>query len=253
MISPHGGVSFVKEPIYQWVTIGLLAVLLVLVGLGGRIAPAAPKPEHSMSVSGQAILDVAPDQAEIELGLTLRASTAQEAQKEGSTKMDAVVKALKDAGVKPEDIQTQYVSMNPVYDYTQNGQKFLGYELSNMVSFKTGDFAAMGGIIDKAIAAGANHVNSLQFKLKDKSKYSGQAIEKAIADARAKADAATKTLGTSIIGVKSVSIQDQNSIPGPIYRDMAQKSAAGAAAASMPVEPGQLQFQVTVGVEFVVK
>ncbi|HEY3315537.1 MAG TPA: SIMPL domain-containing protein [Bacillota bacterium] len=240
-----------KEPIYQWLTIGLLAVLLILVGLGGRIAPATPKPEHPLSVAGQAILDAVPDQAEIQLGLNLRAATAQEAQKQGADKMDAVVKALKTAGIKTEDIQTKYVSLNPAYDYTQNGQKFLGYDLNNVVSFKTGDFAGMGGIIDKAVAAGANRVDSLQFKVKDKSKFNAQAIDQAIADARAKAEAAAKTLGTKIVGVKSVSIQDQNYVPGPVYRDMAMKQAG--AAASTPIEPGQVQLQVTVAVEFIVK
>ncbi len=241
-----------SDSVYRWVTVGLLAAVLILVGLGGRIAPAIARPEHPLSVGGQATLDVPPDQAEIQLGLTLRAATAQDAQKQASAKMDAVVKALKDAGIKPEDIQTQYVSMNPVYEYTQSGTKFLGYEVSNMVKFKTSDFATMGDIIDKAVAAGANRVDSLQFKLKDKSKYNDQAIDQAIADARAKAEAAARTLGVKIVGVKSVSIQDNNYVPGPIYRNDAMKSAAGAAA-SMPIEPGQVQFQVTVSVEFLVK
>ncbi|MHB8757778.1 MAG: SIMPL domain-containing protein, partial [Bacillota bacterium] len=234
-------------------TVGLLAVLLVATLLGGQVIPSAARPEHSMSVSGQAILDAVPDQAQIELGLVLRATTAQDAQKQGATKMDAVIKALKDAGIKPEDIQTRYLSLNPVYEYTKDGQKFLGYELSNTVSFKTGDFAAMGGVIDKAVAAGANRVNSLQFVLKDKSKYSGQAIDQAIADARAKADAAAKSLGTKVTGVKTVSIQDNNYVPGPIYRMADSAKSMNGAAASMPVEPGQVQFQVTVNVEFVMK
>ena len=205
-----------------------------------------------MSVSGQAILDVVPDQAEIQLGLTLRAATAQDAQKQGAAKMDAVIKALKDAGIKPEDIQTRYLSLNPVYDYTKDGQKFLGYELNNTVNFKTGDFTTMGGVIDKAVAAGANRVDSLQFILKDRSKYSGQAIDKAITDARAKADAAAKSLGTKVTGVKTINIQDNNYVPRQIY-GMADSAKSMSGAASMPVEPGQVQFQVTVIVEFVVK
>ncbi len=241
-----------KESVYRWLTIGLLAIVLVATLLGGRAIPVASHPEHSMTVSGQANLDVAPDQAQIQLGLTLRAATAQEAQKQGASKMDAVIKAIKDSGIKPEDIQTRYVSMNPVYDYTKDGQKFLGYDLNNMVSFKTADFAGMGSVIDKAIAAGANRVDSLQFVLKDKSKYNGQAIDQAITDARAKADAAAKSLGTKVVGVKTVSIQDNNYVPGPVYRMADQKSMSGAAA-SMPIEPGQVQFQVNVAVEFVIK
>jgi len=241
-----------NESLYRWLTIGLLVVVLVATAFGGRAVPAGLRPEHSMSVTGQASLDVVPDQAQIELGLTLRAATAQEAQKQGAAKMDAVIKALKDAGVKPEDIQTRYVSMNPVYDYTKDGQKFLGYELNNLVSFKTGDFAGMGAVIDRAIAAGANRVDSLQFVLKDRSKYSGQAIDRAIADARAKADAAAKGLGTKVIGVKTVSVQDNNYVPGPIYR-MADQKSMNSPAATMPIEPGQVQFQVSVVVEFIVK
>ncbi len=240
-----------KDHLYQWVSLGLIGLVLILVALGGRILPTAARPEHTLSVAGEATLDVTPDQAAISLGLTLRASTAQEAQKQGAAKMDAVVKALKDGGVKAEDIQTRAVSMNPVYDYTQNGTKFLGYELNNIVTFKTGDFAAMGGLIDKAVAAGANRVDSLQFQLKDRSAHHQEAIGKAIADARSKADAAAKGLGTKVIGVKTVNIQDDQSSPVPM-RSMDMKVASGAAT-STPIEPGQVQFRVTVSIEFIVR
>src|SRR4029078_845081 len=102
------------------------------------------------------------------------------------TQMANVVEALKRAGVAAKDLQTQYVSLDPRYD--NQGREVQGYNASNSVVARVRDLTEVGSVIDAAIAAGANGVSGPSLSREDRDKLYNDALEKAVADAKSKAE-----------------------------------------------------------------
>src|ERR1035437_10024912 len=73
--------------------------------------------EHTVTVSGTGEISVAPDVADVVLGVMAQKPTAAEAQSAAATSMTAVVAAVKKSGVADKDIVTINLNLSPVYDY----------------------------------------------------------------------------------------------------------------------------------------
>ena len=77
------------------------------------LAQTAPPP--AISVTGEANVSVAPDQAQIDGGVTTEAKTAREASDANNAAMGKVLLALKGAGIDEKDYQTSRLSLQPQY------------------------------------------------------------------------------------------------------------------------------------------
>lgn len=169
--------------------------------------------QRLISVTGEASVNVAPDMATVSLGVETTASTAQEAQRENSSKMSAVVTALKDAGIASDDIQTSNFSLHPVYEshYEKTGvgsdpkTVLTGYRCNNTVTAKVKVIARIGAVIDQAISAGATNVNGISFNIENPEQYKNEVLASAVRNARSKADVMAGAAGVTITGIKTIS------------------------------------------------
>jgi uncharacterized protein YggE len=209
------------------------------------VAPFAQAADRLVTVSGEATVNVAPDTAVIRVGVTSTAKSAREASDANSKQMTAVLAAIKDAGIAARDIQTSRLSLQPQYDPNRSGTaRLLGFQATNQITVNVRDIDKLAGIIDQAIAAGANEMSGLEFVVSQQSKLLDQARDEAIADARRKADLYAKAAGARLGPVTSIS--EEGSAPPP---RLMQAMRAGAA----PVAPGEqtLRAVVTVSYELV--
>lgn len=205
-------------------------------------------PDSVISVSGEGLIEAKPDTATVNLGVQREAATTQAAMDAQARAMQGVIDALKAAGVKTEDIKTTQFSVQPIYAYPENrSPQLTGYRVTNMVTFSTRDLTGIGAMIDKAVAAGANDVNGITFSIKDVEPLKAQAIEAAVKDARAKADAAAKAAGVRIKSVKTITID--GSFNPPVY-SMEYRADMMKGAAVTPIEAGTNTVRVTVSVLF---
>ena len=79
-------------------------------------APAlAEAPPPAISVTGEATVSVAPDQAQIDAGVTSEAKTAREASEANNAAMGKLLLALKGASIDEKDYQTSRLSLQPQY------------------------------------------------------------------------------------------------------------------------------------------
>ena len=78
-------------------------------------------PEHTVTVSSNGVVSVAPDVADVVIGVMAQKPTVAGAQSAAATSMTSVIAAIKKTGVDPKDIVTVNISLNPVYDYGTNG------------------------------------------------------------------------------------------------------------------------------------
>ncbi|MDB5224397.1 MAG: hypothetical protein JWO43_19 [Candidatus Adlerbacteria bacterium] len=211
-----------------FLTIQALAGLMNLRYIGAGISAA-----NTISVSGHGESFSTPDIATFNFSVVSEKSTVAAAQADATAKINAVTAYLKSAGVDEKDIQTSDYAINPQYDYTNqvctNGycpggkQVLRGYEVRQSTTVKVRDTAKAGDLLAGVGTKGATEVSGLNFTFDNPNQGQDEARDKAIADAKAKAEVLAKQLGVTLVRVVSF---NENS-GGPVY-PMAYKSAGTA-------------------------
>jgi uncharacterized protein YggE len=217
--------------------------LLLCIFLTAALLAPAHAVDRVVSVSGEATVNAAPDSAVMRIGVSTQGATARDASNANALKITAVLSALKDAGIAEKDIQTAWLSVQPQYETGRPGApRVVGFQASNQLNVKLRDIKEVPNVLDRAIAAGATDVSGIEFVVSEQSKLLDQARERAVADARRKADLYVKAAGGRIGQVISI-VEDSASQPRtPI--------ALRAAAAAVPVAPGEQTLRVTVSVVY---
>jgi uncharacterized protein YggE len=192
---------------------------------------------------------VAPDVADVLIGVMVQKPTVSEAQSAAATSMNAVVAAIKKNGVDDKDIATVNLSLSPVYDYSNgSAPKLVGQQFSNTVRVTVRNLKSVAGVVDDAIAAGATTVGGISFRLGDPKMAQAQARALAMADARAKADALTAAGGVKITGVASISESTVQTNPVPFALDAGVKAAS----VSTPIQAGTTDIIIQVSVSYLI-
>ena len=185
-----------------------------------------PSREKVIYVTGSAISSVEPDLVNISFGVETQEKTASEALATNSELMNKVIAAIKQVGITDSEISTSQFNIYPVYDNYQEketgiyAQKLVGYKVSNIVNVKTEKLDSVAAIIDGAVSAGVNRVDSVFFSLSPEvtSKLKDDLLEKAILNAKSKAEIALSPLNYKIIGVKEISLSEFSMpYPMPMY------------------------------------
>jgi len=237
------------------VTAALGLVLGIIIGpiVSGRstiAADATATPEHTVSVTGAGDVSVAPDVADVVLGVSIQKPTVAGAQSAAATAMAALVAAVKKDGVDDKDIVTINLSLSPVYDYSNgSAPRLVGQQFSNTVRVTVRNLKSVATVIDDAIAAGATTLQGISFRLNDPKMAQAQARALAMADARAKADALTAAAGVSVKGVASITETSIQTTPVPYNYSL---DAAKAASASTPIQTGSTDIVVQVSVSYLI-
>lgn len=232
----------------------LASLLLMSAALFPSVAAAAEQTApRLLNVSGQARIEVKPDTATITVGVTQLKPTPAEAYRAMNLAIQQLSTAIKGAGVNNEQIKTNVFSLNAEYNWTQDkGQVMVGYRATNTVSITTQDLDKVAELIQLAVESGANQLQGVSFYVKDTEKLLSQALDMAVDDAKAKANQVATRLGSKVVRVNSVSIQDNGM---PVIRPMMDGAGMGAemakpAMAPAPVYGGTTTFSATVYVVF---
>lgn len=192
---------------------------------------------------GQASVSVQPDQAKIDIGVTTKAPTAQQAASQNAAQVEAVVTQLKQLVGASADIKTINYSINP--DYRNSGSDppvVAGYIANNTVEVTLDDLSLIGRAIDAASQAGANTISGLRFTIKNPEPARANALGLAAKQAKAHADAIASGLGARTGVVLSAE-------EGAVYGIRPMEARADLAATATPIETGLVEVQATVTVE----
>jgi len=217
------------------------------------MAPINEQP--SISVMGTGSISAKPDLVNLQVGVQSQKTKLEEAQTEASTKMDAIMKQLKAAGIEDKDISTSQYNVEPVMNYRENQPpEVTGFRVTNILNVKIHDTTKAGELIDSLVASGANTVYGLSFGFSDPSAIQQQAREKAVADAKAKAEQLARLTGVQLGA--PLTIQDGGSnVPPPVSPmmsyDAAQKGMGGGVATS--INPGQQEIMANVSILYAIK
>ena len=233
------------------VSIFVFSLVLALALSACGTAAAQPR---TLNVSGNGTVSLTPDIAYITIGVHTEDPAIATAVKNNNTQAQAVVDALKKAGIAGKDIQTSNFSV-----YSNNGQSFdktTGqpinggyYAVDNTVNVTLRDLSHLGSVLNTAVGAGANNINSISFDVADKTTAMEEARQKAMANAGSLATELAKTAGVQLGEIQAISYSDNS----PLSSYGMGGGGAAAPNASVPIQPGQTQISVTVSVTYALK
>ena len=237
------------------VSIILLAALVLSACGSAALAPAADA-QRSLNVSGAGLVYLTPDIAYIYIGVHTELPAASDAMAENAAQTEAVIEALKESGVDGKDIRTTNFSIWSFDKYDpisgmSTGEKY--YAVDNTVYVTVRALDKLGALLDTVVKAGANNINSIQFDVADKTAALKEARDAAVQDAKTQAQELAAAAGVSLGEITSISFYD--SAPSPVMDTYGKGGGGGMveAAASVPIQPGQMTLTVTVSMTYEIK
>jgi uncharacterized protein YggE len=209
-------------------------------------------PVQGITVQGTGKVTLSPDLATIAIGVQAQGASAAKAQSSASAAMAKIIAAVKSKGIADADIATQWVSLDPQYDYNAGSTPphLIGYAANQSLSVKVRKIENTGEVIDAAVGAGATQIGGISFSVTDPAGASAQARSAAIADALARAKSLAGAAGVTLGAAISIS-----EVSAPVttpYPYALGGAAVGAPSVPTPVQPGTTEVEVDVQVTFAI-
>lgn len=260
---------------YQTIIIRIIVGLCILLGLlflgltmnafkEYRFIGSGLSATNTISVTGQGKVEKTPDTAKISFTVREEQKDLKSAQNNVSAKIDAITKALKDAGLEEKYIKTDSYTSYPQYEYPQQVQCFRapcpnpnpllrGYEVAHAVTLSVKDLEKVETVLGILGSNKVTDMNGPSFGFEDDKAVAREARDAAIQDAKNEAQKLAKALGVDLVRI--VSFNEMGSAyPIAMYAkaDMSPRDAMlGAAAPSLPV--GVQNVQTTVNVVYEIR
>ena len=246
-------------------SVALVALIVALASyavLNLEMAKNVEKMEATISVTGEGEILAIPDIGTFTFSVNAQAATAPEAQQLSGTKINEILAYLKEQGIEEKDIKTENYNLFPRYRYEEKVCQFGsfcppgeqipdGFEVTQSVVVKVRDTAKAGNLIAGVGERGATDIGGLSFTIDDVDALKVDAREKAIADAKAKADVLAAQLGVKITRLVSYSENSDEYMPYVKTMEMSADAASAFGGAELPVgeESTKVRVQVTYEVE----
>lgn len=166
------------------------------------------KDERTITVTGSASINAAPEKVEIFLSIETDNPLAGASQSKNAEASAKVIAGLKAIGIAASDIETTSYSLQELSEWNQSQSKYIktGYRTSHSLKISSTDTTMAGKIIDTAVQNGANRVDSVSFGLKDETidALKLEALKLASAKSIDKAEALASGAGVQIVELKSM-------------------------------------------------
>lgn len=211
-----------------------------------------------VTVSGTGEVKVQPDEIMLNLAVDVRGKTLEEARKQNDEKVASVLAYLKKFGVDSKNVQTTYMSVQPIYnsgEYGQTNPDFYSAQKSVTVLLKKID--KFDDLLAGIYKAGANRVDGIEFRSSELKKLRDQARKLAVQAAKEKAISLTGELGTKVGRVYAINENSGVGYPVPyrgmagMYNKMAEASSSDMAGPT--IAGGQIIITSTVEASFIIE
>jgi len=202
-----------------------------------------------VTVTGTAQVNATPDQAIITVSVTERNTSVDTVRTNVSNKSAALISYLEGQGVDKNDIQTSFISLQPIFNDSTGvettpdayeSQQSLTFTLKNLNNFDT----IIGGLFQN----GANSIDGVTFQIANQTTFVDQARNMAIQNAMNIATDLAQAVNNGLGNVYS--IQDQTNIPPPIVIPVSSLATAQSGDNGPSVAGGQVTITSTVLVSF---
>lgn len=231
-------------------------LIVALAALATASSPALAQPrflevsnERFIEVGGEASVNVTPDFAYVTLGVTSTAKDASEAMAANAKSVSALISAIKAEGVAPADIQTSSLSISPQFSNpapnAAEAREITGYVVSDMVTVTARDLSRLGGLLDKAVQAGANSMYGIAYGENNPQALLDKVRPLAVADARRKAEIYANAGGAKVGRLMTLTEQG-----GAAPVQFARQAYMESPSAPTPIEVGHDKLTIAITAQF---
>ena len=151
-----------------------------------------------ITVNGEAVVKVQPDQIIITFGIETWDKDIMIAKQKNNDAMQKAMKVIKEFGVPDKEIQTDYLSIEPRYDDSYEKKDFIGYFVRNTFVVTLSNPEKVEELVSNVLQSGVNYIHGIDFQTTEFKKYREQARELALIAAKEKAEKMAGALGQSI-------------------------------------------------------
>ncbi|MCL5730316.1 MAG: SIMPL domain-containing protein [Candidatus Pacearchaeota archaeon] len=207
------------------------AVILIALLAMFVFIPMSSSTSNTVTVQGTSTIHVLPDRVAVYFDIQTNGTTSAEANDANTVVYNQLKASLIALGFNESQIGTQSYSIYPNTIYNNGRTSTDGYIASHSIKleFSANDTSKLSSVIDTGANAGAG-ISTIDFELSTASQnyYKAQALELASQDAKTKADAVAAGFGKSAGNLVSVSVNDFNYYPWPVYSASASGSSGTA-------------------------
>ena len=178
-------------------TIALLLTNLLL--FSASPAFTAEDSTRTITVRGEAQVEIAPDYIEMNFSLNEKQNSAARAKQRVDERINAVIAALEDFAIANEDIAMTGVEVSETFEVDRNGNLSSdGFQVSRGVTIRLRNINDYEALSAALVQAGVGELNQIQSGVDDESQLKMAALEAAARDARTRALAITNGLGVEL-------------------------------------------------------
>jgi uncharacterized protein len=215
------------------------------------------KENRTIAVTATDKVTVLADTATVHIGFVVYGPDSDWAYATGSRLSNAIIKALTDAEIPADAIESENQNISPVQDYqlekltpAEKGQRRFQVTQSWTVRTAADDAAK---VLDLAVKAGANQSGQIDWSFKDEHAPEAEAAAKALKGARAQAGQMATSLNAKLGVLLFASNQTQAEPIRPLMRALATDSGAVDKVQPLAISPRQIEKSATVYAVFAIE
>jgi uncharacterized protein YggE len=181
-----------------------LVVLAALALVSHALAADQPMP-RTITTSGDAVVNVVPDEVVLGLGVETFAPKLEDAKKQNDERSTKLVKVIKAAGVEEKYIQTATLQLDIRYRSSRPSEGIEGYYARRSYSVTLKQPKNLEALLDSALNSGANQILGIDYRTAQLRTHRDHARQMAIKAAREKATALAAELDCTIGAPRTIS------------------------------------------------
>lgn len=230
----------------------MIATVAMLVLLASHAQAQNFDNRRTVTVTGEAETRVVPDRASITLGVETEGKVVADIKRENDAKVRAMLKSIQAIGIQEKDIQTSQLSIEPRYNYKQDGtREFLGYVMRNTIYVWIKDLTKIDAVIGASVDQGSNVLQNIEFNFSETKRVADSLRIAAAKDAKVKAEALAGAVNARVTRVISMSESGYQQPPIPMFNKMqGNMLRASMDESGSTVSAGQLIIRSTVNAVF---
>ena len=208
--------------------------------------------DQFFSADCEAKISVVPDQAVINLGITVTDTDVQTAQNEANRIMNQLQTDLQALNIDKKNLKTSNYSLYPNYDWDSGNRRITGYTVDNNLRVTVTNFELINQVIDTATADGVNQISDIHFTLSDaqQEEVTKQARQQAIDQAKQNATELAALTGIRLGSIVNVYESTTRGNGDYSRYNLALASTEGAADYGTDIQAGETTFTYSVTLQY---
>ena len=153
-----------------------------------------------VTVSGEGIVRIEPDQATIRFGVVTIDLDPEQARADNADVSAATLNAIRALDVEERKIQVNVLRIQPYSEYDPDLRRNVdkGFQAVREMTVVLDDLDVLPTLVAEIVGEGANRINGISYGLQDDSGPESEALTMAVTDAREKARLMAEALGARL-------------------------------------------------------